>query len=151
MHFYSKEFSSFLPVKSAFFLKSRLLFNALYCCCMFVHFTSFRANNCIIPLIKNAKLSGYYFHMNWNIYRDFQICISVSLIYPVSLNCVWSARLFHNQKQPPSSLRSLIIHSRTSAVIKNFLRTSFLKVICEQLLLNNHFKMELCLEKGYFT
>ena len=27
----------------------------------------------------NAKLSGYYFYLNMNIYGDFQICISVPL------------------------------------------------------------------------
>ena len=41
---------------------------------------TFRANNFIILRIQNAKFSGYYFHRNTNIWRDFQICISVSLI-----------------------------------------------------------------------
>ena len=30
-------------------------------------------------MIKNAKLSGYYFYMNLNIWGNFQICISVPL------------------------------------------------------------------------
>ena len=30
-------------------------------------------------MIKNAKFSGYYFHMNLNVWGDFQICISVPL------------------------------------------------------------------------
>ena len=30
-------------------------------------------------MIKNAKLSGYYFFMNLNIWGNFQICISVPL------------------------------------------------------------------------
>ena len=30
--------------------------------------------------IKNAKFSGYFFHMNMNMQGDFQICISVPLI-----------------------------------------------------------------------
>ena len=38
-----------------------------------------RANNSRILRIQNAKFSGYYFHMNTNIWRDFQICISVPL------------------------------------------------------------------------
>ena len=29
--------------------------------------------------IKNAKLSGYYFYMNMNIWGDFEICINVPL------------------------------------------------------------------------
>ena len=32
-----------------------------------------------ILTIKNAKLSGYYFYANLNIWGDFQICISVPL------------------------------------------------------------------------
>ena len=38
------------------------------------------ANNSRILRIKNGKCSGYCFYMNTNIYRDFQICISVPLI-----------------------------------------------------------------------
>ena len=30
-------------------------------------------------MIQNAKFSGYYFYMHANIWRDFQICISVPL------------------------------------------------------------------------
>ena len=36
-------------------------------------------NNSRILTIKNAKLSGYYFYMNLNIWGDFKICISVPL------------------------------------------------------------------------
>ena len=38
------------------------------------------ANNSRIFRIKNVKYSGYYFYMNTNISRGFQICISVPLI-----------------------------------------------------------------------
>ena len=38
-----------------------------------------RVNNSIILRTKNAKFSEYYFHLNTNIYGDFQICISVPL------------------------------------------------------------------------
>ena len=38
-----------------------------------------RANNSKSIRIQNAKFSGYYFDMNTNIWRDFQICISVPL------------------------------------------------------------------------
>ena len=38
-------------------------------------------NNSRILTIKNAKFSGYYFYTNSNIRGDFQICISVPLIY----------------------------------------------------------------------
>ena len=39
-----------------------------------------RVNNSRIVTIKNGKFSGYYFYMNLNVGRDFQICISVTLI-----------------------------------------------------------------------
>ena len=38
-----------------------------------------RVSNSRILMIKNAKLSGYYFYMNFNIWGDFQIWISVPL------------------------------------------------------------------------
>ena len=38
-----------------------------------------RVNNSRIFTIKNAKLSGYYFYLNLNLWGDFQICISVPL------------------------------------------------------------------------
>ena len=38
-----------------------------------------RANNSRTFNIKNAKFSGYCFHLNTNISGDFQICISVTL------------------------------------------------------------------------
>ena len=37
------------------------------------------ANNSRIFRIKNVKYSGYYFYINTNIARGFQICISVPL------------------------------------------------------------------------
>ena len=46
---------------------------------MFVnkHFSNFTETS----KAKNAKFLGYYFYMNTNIWGDFQICISVPLIY----------------------------------------------------------------------
>ena len=43
--------------------------------------TTLRVNNSRIPRTKNAKFSEYYFYLNTNIYRGFQICISVPLIF----------------------------------------------------------------------
>ena len=40
-----------------------------------------RANNPRIFSINNAKISGYGSYMNTNIEEDFQICISVPLIF----------------------------------------------------------------------
>ena len=42
--------------------------------------TGFTGENSRILGIKNGKLSGYSFHMNLNIWGDFQILISVPLI-----------------------------------------------------------------------
>ena len=39
-----------------------------------------RVNNLRIATIRKGKFSGYYFYMNLNIWRDFQICINVPLI-----------------------------------------------------------------------
>ena len=38
-----------------------------------------RTNNSRTLWTKNPKYSGYYFYMNTNIYRDFQVCISALL------------------------------------------------------------------------
>ena len=51
-----------------------------------------RASNSRILKIKNAKYSGYCFYMNTNIYRDFQICISVpltSFVLPILLSVLF--------------------------------------------------------------
>ena len=53
---------------------------------LFKKFTNSRVNNSIILRIKNAKLSGYRFNVNTNVWGDFQICISVplkSLDFPI--------------------------------------------------------------------
>ena len=44
-----------------------------------------RVNNSRILTMKNAKLSGYYFYMNLNIWWDFQICIRIYL----KINTAW--------------------------------------------------------------
>ena len=40
-----------------------------------------RVNNSRILTIKNAKFSGFYFYMNFNIWEDFQICIGIPLMF----------------------------------------------------------------------
>ena len=42
---------------------------------------SLGVNNSRILRIQNEKFSGYHFYMNTTKYRDFQICISVTLIF----------------------------------------------------------------------
>ena len=80
-HFYSKEFSSYLPVKFVNFLKIRLTFNIFYCFWMFVSKFSHisRAHISKSKRLLNAKSSAYCFHMKKKILSDFQICISVPL------------------------------------------------------------------------
>ena len=54
-----------------------------------------RANNSRALRIKNAKFSEYRFHMNTNMLRDFQICISVHLINYLKQNVIakiWATR-----------------------------------------------------------
>ena len=41
-------------------------------------------NNSRILRIQNVKFSGYYFYVNTNIQRDFEICISVPLNHTIS-------------------------------------------------------------------
>ena len=47
--------------------------------CFLRNLQTSRTNNWIILKIENAKFSGYFFYMNANIERDFQIRISVPL------------------------------------------------------------------------
>ena len=66
-------------MKFLFFLKSRLLFNILYCFCMFVN-KHFIITGVYISKIKrcyNSKLSAYYFQVKTKISVEFHICISV--------------------------------------------------------------------------
>ena len=42
-------------------------------------------NNSRIPRTKNVKFSEYYFYLNTNIYREFQICIIVPLSWVLNL------------------------------------------------------------------
>ena len=65
---------------------SRLLFKKIQ---------TLRANNWRTHRIHYAKFSGYYFYINTNIYRDFQICISVpvSSLWRKILNRVILAQL----------------------------------------------------------
>ena len=60
-------------------------------------------------MIKNVKFSGYYFHMNLNIWGDFQICISVPLSNSMNIfkrNSRLYLHLYLDFKNPPQ----LIIH-----------------------------------------
>ena len=79
---------SYSPVKFAFFLKSRLIFNIFYCFCMFANILqTLRVYNSRISKIRDAKLSGYCFYMNTNVWENFQTCISVPLsISPTNYN-----------------------------------------------------------------
>ena len=46
-----------------------------------------------ILVIKNAKFSGYYFYINANIWRDFQICIKVPLKSKLKKYFIFKERL----------------------------------------------------------
>ena len=55
--------------------------NSLKSSLLFKKNAKFRVNNSRILRIQNGKFSGYHFYMNTTKYRDFQICISVPLIF----------------------------------------------------------------------
>ena len=60
-----------------------------------------RGNNSRILKIKNAKLSRYHFYMNFNIWGDFQICISVLLrtfLLCIEHTFIYSSSLYYFQK-----------------------------------------------------
>ena len=72
--------SSYSPVKFTYFLKSRLLFNILYCFCMFVnkHFAYLWCTYLKKWKCYNAQSTLYYFYTKTNLLQDFHICISVT-------------------------------------------------------------------------
>ena len=63
-------------------------------------------NNWRILRIQNAKFSGHCFYMNTNIWRDFQICISVPLHYfkVIDKTCICIFRVTHF----PSTIKFLL-------------------------------------------
>ena len=73
--------SRVLPAKFVIFLKSRLIFNILYCFWIFVNktFTYLTFTSKSIRCF-NMKSSAYYFYTKTKIMIDFQIYISVPLI-----------------------------------------------------------------------
>ena len=79
--------SNYIPIKFAKFLFTNIKKqqNMLKKLAYFLRKIQFlRVNNSRILTIKKAKFSRYYFHINLNILRDFQICISV----PLNINYV---------------------------------------------------------------
>ena len=90
----SWEFSNYFPVKFVNFLKSRIILNLFYCFWMFVN-TFPHVSRAHISKSKrcfNVKSSAYYFHMTTIIMADFQICISLPLIYfhfTQTPNCIY--------------------------------------------------------------
>ena len=74
--------SSYLPVKFAFFSKSRLIFNVFYCFCIFVN-KHLQISGLHISERKwcyNVIPSVHCFYVKTKMLADFQICISVPLI-----------------------------------------------------------------------
>ena len=86
-------------------------YNMLKISLLFNKFTNFTANNSIILRIRNAKFSGYYFYMNTNIKRDFQICFSV----PLGL-----ARVKALDQNLPEFIKTEPVSSKLSRTVKFF-------------------------------
>ena len=91
LHSESLEFSSYSPLKFVFFLKSRLLFNVLYCFCMFVnkHFANLKCSyeNCYNEMCYKVQSAWSYFYTKKNVLQDFHICMSVPLIWTKTSQC----------------------------------------------------------------
>ena len=77
------------------FLKSRLLFNAIYCFCMFVkniHISKVHISQKVKDVIMR-NLRDTIFYMKTNVLQDFCICISVPLKGRIHWNFYF--RVFH--------------------------------------------------------
>ena len=92
-----------------------------------------RVNNSTILTIKNAKLSGYYFYTNLNIWGDFQICFSVPLMTnffnKFKKLCFWSICLSFSQFWGQK-----IFSRKSSSVTHNFIWSS---ALCQNFEKNN--------------
>ena len=92
--------SSYLPVKLAKFLKSRLVFN-ICCCRMFVNKPPTYISHAHISKSKryfDVKFSRY-FHMKTKVLRNFQICISV----PLSNRAFFFSEYFYLKNHPKNT------------------------------------------------
>ena len=73
-----------------------------------------RVNNSRIPRTTNAKFSEYHFYLNANIYRDFQVCISV----PLNIRLNFSVVLIQMKKY--AKLENITMRLMRRAKVRHF-------------------------------
>ena len=105
-----------------------------------------RGNNSRILRIRNARFSGYCFHIITNIQVDSQICISVSLISELNLS-----QVIHKDTRTryiEVSLVSLLLISKIQALIQTFFASGNRTLLSVVKIMQSFILMQNTLEKG---
>ena len=105
-----------------------------------------RGNNSRILRIRNARFSGYCFHVITNIQVDSQICISVSLISELNLS-----QVIHKDtrtKYIEVSLVPLLLISNIQALIQTFVASGNRTLLSVVKIMQSFILMQNTLEKG---
>ena len=105
-----------------------------------------RGNNSRILRIRNARFSGYCFHIITNIQVDSQICISVSLISELNLS-----QVIHKDTRTryiEVSLVSLLLISNIQALIQTFFASGNRTLLSVVKIMQSFILMQNTLEKG---
>ena len=105
-----------------------------------------RGNNSRILRIRNARFSGYCFHVITNIQVDSQICISVSLISELNLS-----QVIHKDTRTryiEVSLVSLLLISNIQALIQTFFASGNRTLLSVVKIMQSFILMQNTLEKG---
>ena len=105
-----------------------------------------RGNNSRILRIRNARFSGYCFHIITNIQVDSQICISVSLISELNLS-----QVIHKDtrtKYIEVSLVPLLLISNIQALIQTFFASGNRTLLSVVKIMQSFILMQNTLEKG---
>ena len=105
-----------------------------------------RGNNSRILRIRNARFSGYCFHVITNIQVDSQICISVSLISELNLS-----QVIHKDtrtKYIEVSLVPLLLISNIQALIQTFFASGNRTLLSVVKIMQSFILMQNTLEKG---
>ena len=105
-----------------------------------------RGNNWRILRIRNARFSGYCFHVITNIQVDSQICVSVSLISELNLS-----QVIHKDTRTryiEVSLVPLLLISNIQALIQTFFASGNRTLLSVVKIMQSFILMQNTLEKG---
>ena len=105
-----------------------------------------RGNNSRILRIRNARFSGYCFHVITNIQVDSQICVSVSLISELNLS-----QVIHKDTRTryiEVSLVPLLLISNIQALIQTFFASGNRTLLSVVKIMQSFILMQNTLEKG---